>query len=112
MPLTGSDMDPCGDGWSFLTALLARTERIRGGLMVAGNTYRHPAILANMTATIDQISNGRLEVGLGAGWHQPEHSMYGIELPSAGERMRRFDESCRLLKLLWTEPRATFEGRY
>ncbi|MHB8619296.1 MAG: TIGR03560 family F420-dependent LLM class oxidoreductase [Chloroflexota bacterium] len=113
IPINNATPDgPCDEGWIFLSALLARTERIRGGLMVSGNTYRHPAVLANMAATADQLSGGRLEFGLGAGWHETEHAMYGIPLPSAGERMRRLDEACRVLKLLWTERQATFDGRY
>src|SRR5579871_3279035 len=84
-PVTG----PCLEGWSLLAALAARTERLRLGLMVTGNTYRHPAVLANIGATVDAISHGRLDLGIGAGWHENEHRMYGIPLSAPGERIRR-----------------------
>jgi F420-dependent oxidoreductase-like protein len=103
---------PEEEGWSILAALLALTSRIRGGLMVSSNTFRHPSVLAKMATTIDIISNGRLDVGLGAGWFEEEHREYGIALPTTGERIRRLDEACQLMRALWTEPRATFEGRY
>jgi F420-dependent oxidoreductase-like protein len=100
------------EGWTVLTALLVESRRIRGGLMVSANTFRHPALLAKIATTLDVISGGRLEVGLGAGWFEEEHRQHGIALPALGERMRRLDESCRILEALWTEPRATVEGVY
>jgi F420-dependent oxidoreductase-like protein len=100
------------EGWTALAALLAVTRRLRGGLMVTANTFRHPAVLAKMATTVDRISGGRLEMGLGAGWFEAEHAQYGLPLPPVGERLQRLDEACRVLKALWTEPRATFEGRY
>lgn len=100
------------EGWIALAALLAQTSRIRGGLMVTSNTFRHPAVLTKMATTTDVVSDGRLEVGLGAGWMEEEHRQYGIPLPPVGERMRRLDEACRILKALWTEPRATVEGEF
>jgi F420-dependent oxidoreductase-like protein len=103
---------PEEEGWSLLAALLALTRRIRGGLMVTANTFRHPALLAKMATTVDRISGGRLEVGLGAGWFETEHQQYGLALPPMRERMQRLDEACRVLKALWTEPRATVEGTY
>lgn len=102
---------PCDEGWTMLTALLARTERLRGGLMVTGNTHRHPALLANIVATADQVSHGRVEFGFGTGWSVPEHDMYGWDLPPMPERVRWFNEACQVLKLLWTEERTTFTGR-
>jgi F420-dependent oxidoreductase-like protein len=105
--------DPGGaedEGWTVLTALLVQTRRIRGGLLVTANTFRHPALLAKIATTVDVISDGRLEVGLGAGWLEDEHRQYGLCLPPLGERMRRLDEACGILKALWTTPRATFEG--
>jgi len=113
MPPVGPDpTGRCEDGWTLLPALLARTQRVRGGVLATGNTYRHPTLLANIAATVDCLSDGRLEVALGAGWYAPEHEMYGLPLPSPGERVRRLDEACRVLKALWTEPRATFAGEY
>jgi len=107
--------DPTGpdlEGWTLLAALAARTERLRVGLMVTGNTYRHPAVLANMAATVDIISHGRLDFGIGAGWNEQEHAMYGIPLYSPGERIRRLGEACEVIKLLWTETTANFDGKY
>jgi F420-dependent oxidoreductase-like protein len=103
---------PEDEGWTVLTALLVQSQRIRGGLMVTANTFRHPALLAKMATTVDLISGGRLEVGLGAGWFEEEHRQYGLALPPLGERMARLEESCRILEALWTEPRATVEGAY
>ncbi|HTI15621.1 MAG TPA: LLM class F420-dependent oxidoreductase [Dictyobacter sp.] len=111
-PIMGDTTGPCLEGWSVLSAFAALTKRIRLGLMVTGNTYRHPAVLANIGATVDVISNGRLDFGIGAGWNEQEHSAYGIELYSAGERIRRMGEACEIIKRLWTEKSATFEGRY
>jgi F420-dependent oxidoreductase-like protein len=112
MPLGGNLDGPCLEGWTLLAALAARTERIRVGVMVTGNTYRHPAVLANMGATVDQISHGRLDFGIGAGWHEQEHAMYGIPLYAPAERIHRLDEACEVIRLLWTEPVANFAGRY
>src|SRR5262245_13718856 len=98
---------PEDEGWTVLAALLAQSHRIRGGLMVTANTFRHPALLAKIATTVDRISNGRLEVGLGAAWFEAEHAQYGLTLPPLGERMRRLEEACRILKALWTERRAT-----
>ena len=103
---------PEEEGWTILAALLAQTSRIRGGLMVTCNTFRHPGVLAKMATTVDIISDGRLEVGLGAGWLEAEHDQYGIPLPPVGERLRRLDEACQMMRLLWTERRATFDGAY
>jgi F420-dependent oxidoreductase-like protein len=100
------------EGWTILTALLVEARRIRGGLMVTANTFRHPAVLAKIATTVDVVSGGRVEVGLGAGWHEDEHRQYGLPLPPLGERMRRLEEACRILRALWTEPRATVEGTY
>ena len=101
---------PVDEGWTVLTALFAQSERIRGGLMVTANTFRHPSLLAKIATTVDHVSDGRLEVGLGAGWFEEEHREYGLALPPIGERMQRLDEACRILLALWTEPRATVTG--
>jgi F420-dependent oxidoreductase-like protein len=100
------------EGWTVLTALLVQSIRIRGGLMVTANTFRHPAVLAKIATTVDVVSGGRVEVGMGAGWHEEEHRQYGVPLPPLGERMQRLDEACRILKALWSEPRATVEGQH
>src|SRR5262245_5922315 len=89
---------PEDEGWTVLTALLVASDRIRGGLMVTANTFRHPALLAKIATTVDRISAGRLEVGLGAGWHEEEHRQYGLALAPIGERMRRLEEACQVLE--------------
>src|SRR5205085_1020158 len=80
VPLGANPAGPCLEGWTLLAALAARTDRLRVGVMVTSNTYRHPAVLANMGATVDALSHGRLDFGIGAGWHEQEHAMYGIPL--------------------------------
>jgi F420-dependent oxidoreductase-like protein len=112
MPLGSDPTGPCLEGWTLLAAFAAQTKRIRVGVMVTGNTYRHPAVLANMGATVDIISQGRLDFGIGAGWNELEHNAYGIPLYSPGERLRRLAEACEVIRLLWTEKAPTFEGKY
>lgn len=112
MPINGDTTEPCFEGWSLLSAFAAQTTRLRMGLMVTGNTYRHPAVLANIGATVDVISHGRLDFGIGAGWNETEHTAYGIELYKPGERIRRFGEACEVIKRMWTETAPTFEGKY
>ena len=111
-PIQGSLDGPCFEGWTTLAALASRTERIRLGLMVAGNTYRHPAVHAHMAATVDVISNGRLDFGVGAGWNEYEHSSMGIPLYAPGERIRRLGEACEITKRLFTQQLTDFDGRY
>lgn len=103
---------PCLEGWVLLSSLAAITSRVRLGVMVTGNTYRHPAVLANMAATLDLISDGRLELGIGAGWHEQEHRMYGIELPPLKERFDRFDEALEVVHLLLTRDVSDFTGEH
>src|SRR5262249_33973446 len=98
--------------WTMLAALAQATSRIRLGCQVTGMVYRHPAVLANMAATVDIISSGRLELGLGAGWNQMECDAYGIELPPLPERFDPFDGGVEAtISLLSTTP-TTFDGRY
>jgi F420-dependent oxidoreductase-like protein len=111
-PINGNLDGPCMDGWTALGALAVETKRVRLGLMVTGNTYRHPAVLAKIAATVDVISNGRLDFGIGAGWNVYEHESMGIPLYAAGERIRRFGEACEIFKSLFTQHLTTFEGRY
>lgn len=106
--------DPSGDvyeAWTLLAAMAQATQRTRIGCLVTGNTYRHPGILAKMAATVDHLSGGRLDVGLGAG-AGTEHAMLGVPSGTPGERLDRLSESCQVLKKLWSEPEATFRGRY
>jgi F420-dependent oxidoreductase-like protein len=112
IPIFGDPDGPCLEGWTLLAALAAQTRRIRVGHMVNGNTYRHPAVLANMGATLDIISNGRLDMGIGAGWNELEHSSYAIELLPPGKRLSQFEEACEVIRLLWTQQYADFEGTY
>ena len=107
--------DPARDvfeGWMLLAAMAEATSRVRIGCMVTGNTYRHPAVLAKMAVTIDHLSGGRLEFGIGAAWAEREHGMLGLEFGTVGSRIARLDEACRILKLLWSDERSDFEGRY
>ncbi|GHO46782.1 hypothetical protein KSX_49450 [Ktedonospora formicarum] len=112
MPLGRDFTGPCLEGWSLLSAFAALTRRIRVGLMVTGNTYRHPAVLANIGATVDVISGGRLDFGIGAGWNEREHASYGIPLYTTGERIRRMGEACEVIRRMWTETAPGFEGKY
>lgn len=103
---------PVLEGWTVLTAYAARTSRIRLGTLVLGNLYRHPAVLANMAATLDHVSGGRLVLGIGAGWQQNEHDLYGIELTQPRPRLDQFEEACSVIESLLHQPRTTFSGTY
>jgi F420-dependent oxidoreductase-like protein len=101
---------PVYEGWTLLAAIAATTQRVRLGCMVTGNTYRHPALLAKMAVTVDHLSGGRLEFGIGAAWAEAEHRMYGIE--GLDHRVGRLRESLEVMTSLWTKERSTFDGRY
>jgi F420-dependent oxidoreductase-like protein len=111
-PIFSDPTGPCLEGWVTLTALAQATTRLRFGTLVTGNVYRHPAVLANMAATLDVISGGRLEFGFGAGWNEEECGAYGIELPPLKERFDRFDEACEVILSLLTNETTDFEGRH
>ena len=111
-PIFSDPTGPCLEGWVTTTALAQATTRLRVGLMVTGNVYRHPAVLANMAATLDVISNGRLELGIGAGWNQEECDAYGIELPPLKERFDRFDEALDVIELLLRQETSDYDGRH
>jgi len=98
------------EGWALLAAIAAMTRRVRFGCMVTGNTYRHPALLAKMAVTVDHLSGGRLEFGIGAAWAEVEHQMYGIE--GLDHRVGRLRESLDAILSLWTNDRTTIDGRY
>ena len=100
------------EAWSLLGGLAAMTERIRFGTMVSSNTFRHPAILAKQATTLDNMSDGRIEIGLGAGWHEGEHRAYGISLPPLSERFDRLEETLIVLEGLFTQEVFSFAGRY
>jgi F420-dependent oxidoreductase-like protein len=101
---------PMLEAWTTIAALAASVPRVRIGCLVSGNTYRHPAVLANQAATADAVSGGRIVLGLGAGWQQNEHDAYGIPLHHTKERLERFDEACAIVKCLLTQERTTFAG--
>lgn len=101
---------PILEAWTELSALAAVTSRVRLGVHVLCNSFRNPALLAKMAATLDRISGGRLEFGIGAGWHAAEHSAYGYPFPSPGARLRRLDEALTIIRRLWTEERVTHAG--
>ena len=103
---------PCFEGWVSLAALAAQTSRVQAGVLVTGNTYRHPAVLAKMAATLDHASGGRLIMGLGGAWFEQEHDAYGIPFYTTAERIRRLDEAAEIIKRLWSEKQVTFDGRY
>ena len=111
-PLYGAANGPCMEGWTLLAGLAAVTSRIRLGVLVTGITYRHPSILATEAITVDQISNGRLEIGVGAAWHEPEHEQLGVPFPPLKERAERLEEGVQVMRRLMTKDRATFAGRH
>jgi F420-dependent oxidoreductase-like protein len=111
-PLSEPYAGPNLEAWTMLAALAQATSRIRLGCQVTGMVYRHPAVLANMAATVDIISGGRLELGLGAGWNQMECDAYGIGLPPLRERFDRFDEGVEAIIGLLSNETTTLAGRY
>ena len=112
-PIRGDTNGPCLEGWTTLAALTQVTSRVKVGSMVNGAPYRHPAVTANMAASLDVISGGRFQLGLGAGWYQLEADAYGITLgDTLTERFDRFDECVEIVVRMLTEEETTFEGRY
>lgn len=109
LPIAGDVEGPCLEG---MVTLASQTKRLRVGMLVLGNTYRHPAVVANMAATLDIVSGGRLELGIGAAWYKLEHAGYGIPFPPTGHRIRMLAESLQVLKRLWTGQKVSFQGRY
>lgn len=103
---------PCLEAWTMLGAMANATRRLRIGVLVTGIVYRHPALLANMAATVDVISDGRLELGIGAGWNEEECTAYGIELGTLTQRFDRFDEATEVLVSLLSERVTNFSGEY
>jgi F420-dependent oxidoreductase-like protein len=112
MPSGPPDDAPVLECFTVLASLAASVPRVRLGSLVAGNTYRHPAVLANMVATLDQVSGGRVVLGLGAGWQENEHAAYGIEYSDVRGRLARLSEACAVVRHLLDDPRTTFKGRY
>ncbi len=108
----GPPEHPCLESWTLLAALATMTQRIRLGVLVTSNTFRHPAILLKSAVTVDHLSGGRLILGLGTGWHADEHRRYGIDLPAPAERVDRFEEAVHVVTALMANERTTFDGRY
>jgi F420-dependent oxidoreductase-like protein len=108
----GASPQPALEAWTTLAALARETTRVRLGTLVTPMTFRHPAVLAREAATVDELSGGRLEMGVGTGWFEPEHISLGIPFPSQRERTERLAESVEAMTLLWTGRPVSFQGRH
>ncbi len=112
MPIRGDVNNSCLEGWTLLSALATQTTKLRIGTLVTGNTYRNPALLAKMATTVDQISGGRLLLGIGAAWFEPEHVAYGFSFYSAKDRAAHLGEALEVITKLWTADHPSFSGQY
>lgn len=112
MPNDQDTSAPWPEAWTTLAALGATVPRIRLGTLVTGNTYRHPAVLAKMAATVDHISGGRVVLGLGSGWQENEHEKYGIPFYTINNRLARMEEACQIIKALFNDESANFDGKF
>jgi F420-dependent oxidoreductase-like protein len=100
------------ESWTILSALASLTRKIRLGTLVLCNSYRNPTLLAKMASTLDNISNGRLELGMGAGWHKEEYVAYGFPFPEVKHRIMQLREALIIIKKMWAEKKPSFQGRY
>jgi len=107
-----NELTPYYEAWSLIAALGALTSRIRFGILVSGNTYRNPGLLAKEAVTIDHATNGRVELGIGAGWMEREHTAYSYDFPDVGPRVSMFEEALQVIDSLMTKERTTFHGKY
>ena len=103
---------PCFEGWTLLSALSQNTKRARIGALVNGNTYRNPTLTAKMAATLDNVSGGRLNLGLGAGWFEAEHRSLGFDFKTLGGRLKALDESCQIIKGMFRQEKTTLKGEH
>lgn len=111
-PIFSDPSGPCHEGWTTLAALAHATRLARVGHLVTGNTYRNPCLLAKMAASVDHISAGRLNLGLGAGWFEAEHTSFGFEYPPIAKRLAALDESCRIVKRMLRGETVTLDGNH
>src|SRR5438874_6253904 len=112
LPGLGGADDKMLEGYTLLGALAARTNKVTLGTLVTAVTYRNPALLPKEVTTLDIISSGRAVLGIGAAWYDVEHEGLGVDFPPAGERLDRMEEAVQICRLMFTEERPTFEGRY
>ncbi|MCP4139128.1 MAG: LLM class F420-dependent oxidoreductase [Chloroflexi bacterium] len=113
IPVHGAPEEPMMEAWTTLSALAATTSKIRLGALVTSTSYRNPALLAKMVASVDIISKGRVTLGIGAGWYKQEYGQYHFDYQDkASERIYRLEDAIKLIKTMWTEERATYNGKY
>ena len=112
IPYVGQPQEPMLEGWTTQAVVAGFTSKIKLGTLVTGNVYRHPSVLAKIGATLDVLSKGRLFMGIGAAWNQDEASAYGIPFPNLKERMLRLEEAVQVIRAMWTNDQASFEGRF
>ena len=108
----GEPHEPMLESWTTLSGLAGVTSKIRLGTLVTGNVYRHPSVVAKIGATLDVLSKGRLFMGIGAAWNEDESNAYGIPFPSTRERLERLDEAVQVIRKMWTEQPADFNGHF
>ena len=111
-PIFVDPAGPCFEGWTTLSALAQATKRARSGHLVTGNTYRHPCLTAKMAATLDHISGGRLNLGIGAGWFELEHNSFGIDFKTVPARLAALDEACEIIRGMFTQAKTTVQGKH
>jgi F420-dependent oxidoreductase-like protein len=112
LPIFGSSHEPCLESWTVLSTLSSQTKSLRLGVTVLSVSYRNPAVLAKMSSTLDVISEGRLELGIGAGWAKNEHEAYGISFGKPRERVERLEEAVTIIKKMWTEENSSYQGKH